>query len=237
MSCLAKAKQALSAVEIKHQQLQQQLSTLTLSEQEAQSNWHKQLTESVFADEQSFLQALMPEQEAKQLSEIQQRIQQTQSKLQALIEQTKQQLEQLEKQQQPQQEREQLSQQLAEQQHALEQVQHQLIKVQHELEQDDKLRNQQQHLLDDIASKKLALDDLAHLNSLIGSADGNKFRKFAQGLTLAHLVYLANQQLSYLDGRYQLQCHQQEELALQVLDTCRVIRCVIPKHYLVVKAF
>lgn len=62
-------------------------------------------------------------------------------------------------------------------------------------------------------------DDWAHLNSLIGAADGAKFRRFAQGLTLDHLVYLANQQLVRLHGRYRLQRKVSEALELQVVDT------------------
>lgn len=58
-----------------------------------------------------------------------------------------------------------------------------------------------------------------HLNSLIGAADGAKYRKFAQGLTLDHLVYLANQQLARLHGRYQLARRSSGELELEVIDT------------------
>jgi len=85
--------------------------------------------------------------------------------------------------------------------------------------QDQQHRKHQQTLLERIDTQQFSVDDLAHLNGLIGSADGAKFRKFAQELTLAHLVYLANQQLSRLDGRYQLQCQQSDGLALEVLDT------------------
>lgn len=60
---------------------------------------------------------------------------------------------------------------------------------------------------------------MAHLTGLIGSADGAKFRKFAQGLTLSHLVHLANKHLERLYGRYQLQSQQSDALALEVLDT------------------
>jgi exonuclease SbcC len=35
---------------------------------------------------------------------------------------------------------------------------------------------------------------------------GDKFRRFAQGLTLDHLVWLANRQLDRLHGRYLLLC-------------------------------
>lgn len=80
-------------------------------------------------------------------------------------------------------------------------------------------KNKQKSLIEEIEQNHEALSDLAHLNGLIGSADGAKFRKFAQGLTLAHLVYLANQQLDRLHGRYQLQCQESDTLSLEVLDT------------------
>lgn len=80
-------------------------------------------------------------------------------------------------------------------------------------------KDKQKSLIEEIEQNREALSDLAHLNGLIGSADGAKFRKFAQGLTLAHLVYLANQQLDRLHGRYQLQCQESDTLSLEVLDT------------------
>ncbi|MGP4123781.1 MAG: AAA family ATPase [Sodalis sp. (in: enterobacteria)] len=61
--------------------------------------------------------------------------------------------------------------------------------------------------------------DWAYLNELVGSKEGDKFRKFAQGLTLEHLIYLANQHLVCLHGRYQLQRKTHEELDLEVVDT------------------
>lgn len=57
------------------------------------------------------------------------------------------------------------------------------------------------------------------LNDLIGSATGDKFRRFAQGLTLDHLVALANRQLDRLHGRYLLQRRAIDALELDVVDT------------------
>lgn len=56
-------------------------------------------------------------------------------------------------------------------------------------------------------------------NALIGSKEGDKFRKFAQGLTLDNLVWLANEQLSRLHGRYLLQRKASDALELEVVDT------------------
>ena len=62
-------------------------------------------------------------------------------------------------------------------------------------------------------------DDWGYLNALIGSSTGDKFRKFAQGLTLDNLVWLANQQLNRLHGRYLLSVKASDALELEVVDT------------------
>jgi len=87
------------------------------------------------------------------------------------------------------------------------------------LREDDRRRDGLQALLGEIAAQERDHDLWQHLNGLIGSADGAKFRKFAQGLTLDHLVHLANDQLRRLHGRYQLIRRQAAELELQILDT------------------
>jgi exonuclease SbcC len=58
----------------------------------------------------------------------------------------------------------------------------------------------------------------ASLNQLIGSADGAKFRSFAQGLTLELLVEHANVHLQDLARRYLLQRAPGSEMELQVVD-------------------
>jgi exonuclease SbcC len=87
------------------------------------------------------------------------------------------------------------------------------------LREDERRRDGLQALLVEIAAQERDHDLWQHLNGLIGSADGAKFRKFAQGLTLDHLVHLANGQLQRLHGRYRLIRRQAAELELQILDT------------------
>lgn len=101
----------------------------------------------------------------------------------------------------------------------LKHTQFQIGQLQQTINTDQQNKMKQQGLLTQITNEQNALDDLAYLTNLIGSADGAKFRRFAQGLTLNHLVYLANEQLNKLDGRYQLECQANETLSLSVLDT------------------
>jgi exonuclease SbcC len=70
-----------------------------------------------------------------------------------------------------------------------------------------------------MARQQAELDIWLRLDSLIGSAKGDKYRKFAQGLTLDHLVHLANRQLGRLHGRYLLQRQLGGELELDIVDT------------------
>jgi exonuclease SbcC len=61
-------------------------------------------------------------------------------------------------------------------------------------------------------------DRWAALSSLIGSADGKKYRNFAQGLTLEIMVSFANHQLVKLSDRYLLARDREEPLELNVID-------------------
>lgn len=56
------------------------------------------------------------------------------------------------------------------------------------------------------------------LHDLIGSADGKKFRNFAQGLTFELMVSHANQQLSKMSDRYLLVRDKRQPLDLNVID-------------------
>jgi exonuclease SbcC len=53
------------------------------------------------------------------------------------------------------------------------------------------------------------------LNELIGSSDGQKFRKFAQKITLEFLILRANEHLKELDNRYQLLTTCEMEFAIR----------------------
>jgi len=65
-------------------------------------------------------------------------------------------------------------------------------------------------------NKELERWELLHL--LIGSADGKKFRVFAQGLTFEVMISHANRQLRKMSDRYILLRDPREPLALQVID-------------------
>ncbi|WP_409439850.1 AAA family ATPase [Psychromonas sp. GE-S-Ul-11] len=86
------------------------------------------------------------------------------------------------------------------------------------LQSDDANKLKQQGIVKQQQEKQQTALHWEMLNKLIGSADGAKFRTFAQGVTLDNLVYLANKEMANLHQRYQLQRNIHQPLALQVID-------------------
>ncbi|HVA12955.1 MAG TPA: AAA family ATPase [Stellaceae bacterium] len=70
----------------------------------------------------------------------------------------------------------------------------------------------------EIESAKRELEIWRAVDDVIGSASGDRFRRFVQGVTLDHLVHLANDHLSALSPRYRLARGAESDLTLQVVD-------------------
>lgn len=207
-------------------QLHGQVHSLTERLKEAQSSylilqteWQARLAKSVFADQQAFLQALLPEQHAQQLHSLKQELDTQLHDARTLLAAASAQIELLNSAPQTQLS----SADLAEQRTALEsqlsELNRQLGTLEHRLKTDAENREAQHNLLHSIEQQRQLYDHWQQLNSLIGSADGSKYRKFVQGLTLDHLVSLANQQLAVLHNRYQLSRREQGELEVEIIDT------------------
>ncbi len=79
---------------------------------------------------------------------------------------------------------------------------------------EDRLKNQVKIL--ELEKKKEKFKVWVKLNEMIGSADGNKFAKFAQGITLDQLINLANNHLSVLSSRYELQRSRDPKQLLEI---------------------
>ena len=84
--------------------------------------------------------------------------------------------------------------------------------------EDDRRRQEADALAERLASQEARARLWDQLRDLIGSADGNKFRTFAQSLTLDALLAHANRHLEDLARRYRLERSPGSDLALQVVD-------------------
>ncbi len=201
--------------------LQQQFRLESERLQHAQEQFAAALAASVFSDREAFLAALLDDATLHRLEQLKQTLENQIQQATALLQQAGQRLnEHLEHRpdnlttdvQLLQAQLQQLAQKLRENTTRQGEIRQQL-------KQDSDNRLHQQALMQEIAAAARLADDWGYLNALIGSKEGDRFRKFAQGLTLDNLVWLANQQLTRLHGRYLLQRKASDALELEVVDT------------------
>jgi exonuclease SbcC len=195
---------------------------LVQKEKEVSILWDQYLSASPFANVAEFLAALISREDKERLLQLQQELEHSLVKQRGLLDQAEKVLGDFVKNPIENSELwtlEILKQQLEERSLLIKQIAQQQGEISHSLQDNQGKIEKQQDLIANIQSSQASYDDLAYLHSLIGSQKGDKFRRFAQGLTLDHLVYLANLQLNRLHGRYLLQRKKSEALELEVLDT------------------
>ncbi len=185
----------------------------------AEKTWQTLLNDSPFQDSEHFQKALLDKEERKTLTELKQCLEQqlheakgkvasAEANLKAHIEQpaTKLSLDEL-------------TEKLTELDNHIRLINQRQGEITQALKDDEEKRLGQASLFKDIAAQEHQYQIWAQLSGLIGSSKGDKFRKFAQGLTLDHLILLANRQLEQLHARYLLNRKSNDELSLEVLDT------------------
>ncbi|MCL1143426.1 SbcC/MukB-like Walker B domain-containing protein [Shewanella gaetbuli] len=213
----------LATISAQSEASQQQLTQLNAEINETKQTFESLLSASPFESQQQFEQAILSAELKTELQNLKQQLHQQCFEAQTLMTQAQQAVTEFEAQgqrylaldisiAQAQQLQQECQQQLTTKQQVLWQLNH-------ELTEDSHKRTSQQELVNQLQLMEQAHDDLSYLHGLIGSQKGDKFRKFAQGLTLDHLVTLANRQLERLQGRYLLERKDTEALELQVLDT------------------
>lgn len=193
-------------------------------------NWQNALASSQFPDLASFLAARLETAEIEALRQLREGLQRAIREAEVLSQAARQKLESLLA--GPQDEAgqprvgiaeipalNQLDEQLAQLDAERQRVAEELGQLRAQLANDAAARERQQKLLNDLEAQRQDCEIWQRLDGLIGSAKGDKFRKFAQGLTLDHLLHLANRHLIRLHARYTLARRHSGELELDVVDT------------------
>lgn len=90
--------------------------------------------------------------------------------------------------------------------------------IRHSLRENAAARKQMQEKQREIEAQQRECRRWDTLHELIGSADGKKYRNFAQGLTFEMMIAHANRQLQNLTDRYLLIRDDAEPLELNVID-------------------
>ncbi|MGL6070509.1 SbcC/MukB-like Walker B domain-containing protein, partial [Craterilacuibacter sp.] len=185
----------------------------------AAKSWLAALAGSVFADAAGFLAALLPPDERQRLLALREQLAKDHLQATALLKSAQHARTALEAAPLGVLALEALEAQLATLLQARQDLALQQGGISVRLAEDAARRQKQQALLRQIDVQAADVELWQRLDGLIGSARGDKFRKFAQGLTLDHLVYLANRQLQRLHGRYLLQRKDAGELELEIVDS------------------
>ncbi|WP_207887761.1 AAA family ATPase [Pseudomonas sp. 30_B] len=186
---------------------------------QSEAAWQHALEQSPFADESAYLGALLDDAQRAELSSLRQKLETAITEAVALRAAALQDVERLKAEPHGDLSLDELNQQLLALNAELRELGQRQGEIRAQLQGDDARRASQQNLFEEIRRQEEEHDIWQRLNSLIGSADGARYRRFAQGLTLDHLVHLANRQLQRLHGRYQLARRSDGELELEVIDT------------------
>ncbi|MCJ1885587.1 AAA family ATPase [Pseudomonas sp. LA21] len=197
------------------ERLEQDQARLTQSE----AAWQHALEQSPFADESVYLAALLDDAQRAELTTLKQTLETAITEAVALRAAALQDVERLQAEPHGDLPLDELDRQLLAINAELRELGQRQGEIRAQLQGDDARRASQQSLFEEIRRQEEEHDIWQRLNSLIGSADGARYRRFAQGLTLDHLVHLANRQLQRLHGRYQLARRSDGELELEVVDT------------------
>ncbi|ORT48714.1 hypothetical protein ST37_16705 [Vibrio sp. qd031] len=196
------------------------LQKLTLLQQQANQQWLNTVEESSFDNEEAFKQTLQLHANApiwkKQIALAEQALQHALGEWSAI---DKQQQEILNKKPSELPDEESCKRAVSTTEEAIQQIQQQNGEINSRIDIDHQNQSKAAELVEEMKAFDIYYDDIAYLHGLIGSSSGDKFRKFAQSLTLDNLVYLANKRLAQLHGRYRLKRNQNTDLQFNVIDS------------------
>ncbi|HMP92870.1 MAG TPA: SbcC/MukB-like Walker B domain-containing protein, partial [Phnomibacter sp.] len=169
-------------------------------------------------DEQALRQALLPEATARHLQRLHEDWNTRQTQLRAWLQANEQEQQALQQTTAPALPPAEVNAQLQTVQEAMAQNNRLQGSLSAQLLAHEQLQQQHQELLNRRQQQQAQYLRWHNLNQLIGSASGDKFSNFAQGLTLQHLVLLANQRLHSFNNRYTLTKSQTDNLDIEITD-------------------
>lgn len=197
------------------QRLQQQGAVLARQETQLQ----QLLASTGFSDEAALVAALLPAHERQALQQQAQLLDEAYTRLTARLQDSQLRQQQCQQQHKDEQTLEQLQLECEQSSLELQAVRDRLSRLRYQLAENDKAKHSQQERQQALQAQQRECLRWDQLHALIGSADGKKFRNFAQGLTFELMVSHANQTLQQMSDRYLLVRDLQEPLELNVLDS------------------
>lgn len=172
---------------------------------EIEQNFWKILEENGFISIDEFEKALLSKEEREKLSLTCKSIEEKYMQIQTLKNNTAKKLKEQKELNLTDRELENIKNELNELQVAIDELQKSIGHLEKELEINTQNVKKYEDKIRELKNKKEAFKVWVKLNDMIGSSNGDKFAKFAQGITLDQLIYLANKHLNILNTRYELQ--------------------------------
>jgi exonuclease SbcC len=178
----------------------------------------KKLQAAGFISEAQFLQARLPAEEKETLQKKAKALDDRQADLAARKKDREQRLAAKKARQVTHSTLEQLAPRVREHENTLKQLRDEMAGLTHQLKQNLAAKERIKEKQARIKAQKTECRRWDQLHDLIGSADGKKYRNFAQGLTFELMVSHANRQLEKMTDRYLLIRDDDQPLELNVVD-------------------
>lgn len=210
--------QTLEQLKAREQQLDTELQAAMSTMNTQQSMFTHLLAESQFVDEAAFVSARLPKEEREALQTRKLAIDNALHQAKLQLDSTQQALEQKLANPMTDEDREILAGQHHQIQIDIDELSQKIGAIDQKLKDNDSQKGQQAAQLIAINEQKQKLQVWQQLHTLIGSADGKKYRTFAQGLTFEVMISHANTQLQKMSDRYLLIHDDSNPLELNVID-------------------
>ncbi len=215
---LATADQELSQLKTKINEHEKAVAIRDLQLESSTEAFLRRLGDSGFADEGNYTSACLPEAERKHLAQLSQRLTDEKTEI-SLKEREKTRLLETERQKQLTEESlDDLKNTLAIRVGQQKDLHQEIGGIRQKLTDNESLKQQQQERVQAVEAQKREYLRWDMLHELIGSADGKKYRNFAQGLTFELMISHANRQLQKMTDRYLVIRDDAQPLELNVID-------------------
>lgn len=178
--------------------------------------FEKALIENSFSSKEEFEKALLPKEQKEELTLMCKNLEEKYTQIQTLKIDTAKKLSEQKELNLTDKELQTLNDELKELQTDIDELQKNIGSLEKEFEINASNMQKHENKIKELQKKKEAFKVWIKLNEMIGSASGDKFAKFAQGITLEQLIYLANQHLKILTPRYELQKSQDSNKLLEI---------------------
>ena len=210
--------QSLEQLKLREQQLAKEQQSATTTANTQDSIFTNLLAESKFVDEADFLSARLPKEEREALHIRKLAIDNDLQQAKLQLNNTQHALEQKLSTPMTDEDRETLAGKHHQIQTDIDELSQKIGAIDQKLKDNDSQKGQQATQLIAIDEQKQKLQVWQQLHTLIGSADGKKYRTFAQGLTFEVMISHANTQLQKMSDRYLLIHDDSNPLELNVID-------------------